>query len=276
MAKETYLRHYTVAKNGKYMNKTSIPTNFRSIDGIAISPDKSILAIHGTMRNSDNKDLKKLEIFNFSTQKSLAIHGISYKIKEMYFTSTNSLYLLCKDGVYDCMEKTKWRPRLRQSYSGKGRVCMDMVDHHDKILILLDNSDLVIFDKETSNCENIELGYAESPLCMTKVEEQLFIGATNGVVYSTSLANLIQPTELEKPPYLGEGAFDPPEKIEYPDVRVIKATKTTLSVLFNDKTMCFYDISDVKKIKKLRDLKNHAGPIYAIDSYPSTGDSFTF
>lgn len=153
---------------------------------------------------------------------------------------------------------------------------MDMVDHEDKILIILDNSDLVILDKESGSQETIELSLTETPTCMNKVGDNILIGATNGVVYCSKLTNMVEPIELPKPPYLGEGSSDKPEKIEYPDARFIKVSPKKISVLFNDKTMVFYDILSLDNIVISTVKRSHAGPVYAIDSYPHTGDSFKF
>ena len=153
---------------------------------------------------------------------------------------------------------------------------MDMVDHEDKIMVILDNSDLVIIDKSTGDSDTIELNYNESPTCMTKVKDRLIIGATNGVVYNVHIADLMTPIELPKPPAFGEGASDTPEKIQYPDAKVIKATNKYLSVLFLNKTMMFYDISKLDEISIMQTIKSHVGAIYAIDTYPSTGDPYKF
>lgn len=94
MTKEAHVKHYAVAKNGKYTLKPAVDTRFRSIDGIAVSLTKSMLAMHGNVRNSDNKDLKKLELFDLNTHKSLAIHGLTYKTKNFFFDADNTLFLL--------------------------------------------------------------------------------------------------------------------------------------------------------------------------------------
>lgn len=39
-----------------------------------------------------------------------------------------------------------------------------MVDHDDQVLIILDNSDLVILSKDSGVAETIELNYAETPI----------------------------------------------------------------------------------------------------------------
>jgi hypothetical protein len=153
---------------------------------------------------------------------------------------------------------------------------MDMVDHEEKVLIILDNSDLVILDKDSGTQETIELNLAETPTCMTKVHDGLVIGATNGLMYFCKLANLIEPIELPKPPYLGEGSSDRPEKIEFPDARVVKSTDKVLSVLFNDKTMVFYDIAKDSSFKIKHVKKGHAAPVYAIDAYPHSGNAYKF
>lgn len=51
-----------------------------------------------------------------------------------------------------------------------------MVDHDDKVLIILDNSNLIILDKETGSNDKLELPYKETPLCMTKYGDKLIVG----------------------------------------------------------------------------------------------------
>lgn len=157
MAKEANIKHYSVSKSGRLVAKNSMKTSFRAIDGMSVSYGKTMLAVYGTVRNSENKDLKKLEIFDLNTKQSLGVQGVSYKIKQFFFTKDDSIYLLCKDGVYDASIRQKWRPRLRQSFAGKGRIAMDMVDHDDKILVILDNSNLVVLDKDSGMQDTIEL-----------------------------------------------------------------------------------------------------------------------
>lgn len=101
-----------------------------------------------------------------------------------------------------------------------------MADHEDKILIMLDNSNLIVFDKERGDFETLELNYKDAPHCMTKFNDKLIVGCSNGVINYSSLANLTSPRELPRPPYLGEGAADIPESIEYSDCKVIKASRS--------------------------------------------------
>lgn len=58
MTREATIKHYTVGRSGNYTAQSPIKSTFRSIDGIAVSMDKTLLAAHGTMRNADKKDLK--------------------------------------------------------------------------------------------------------------------------------------------------------------------------------------------------------------------------
>lgn len=111
---------------------------------------------------------------------------------------------------------------------------------------------------------------------MTKILDRLLIGASNGVVYNASLANLMEPKELPMPPSLGEGAVEPPERIEYPDARVIKTSGEKLAVLFNDKTLVFYNFDGSYDFEIDKVLKGHASAVYDIDCYPSSGDPLKF
>jgi hypothetical protein len=131
-----------------------------------------------------NKDLKKIEIYDLTQKTSLAVHGISYKIKQFFFSKDDTLYVLSKDGLYDTNSKLRWRPRVRRSFAGQGRYAMDMVDHEDKILIILDNANLVIFDKTTSEIDTIELPIIKgNPISIEKLDDSLIIGCTAGLVY---------------------------------------------------------------------------------------------
>jgi len=97
-----------------------------------------------------------LEIYDLNSKTTIATHGLSFKIKQFFFSDEN-LYILSKDGVYDANHKSKWRPRPRKSFSGQGRNAMDMVSHGDKIYVILDNSNLVTFGKESASEEVTEI-----------------------------------------------------------------------------------------------------------------------
>ena len=268
LSKEASVRFYTQSKFGKYISKTNMTTGFRTIDGIAVSPNKTFIAIHGTVRNSDKRDLKKLEIFDLNKKTSLQIHGISYKIKQFFFSKDESIYFITKDAIYQCLQKNKWSPNLKLSFSGKGRTWIDMADHEDKILIILDNSNLIVYDKKRSDFDTLELNYKEAPHCMTKFNDKLIVGWSNGVIYYSSLANLTSPRELPKPPYLGEGAVDIPEKIEYSDCKVVKASNSWIAAMFYDKTMVFYNVSESGGVEINKVIRTHCGSIFDIDCYP--------
>lgn len=96
MAKEANIKQYSLSKSGRFVAKSTnnIKTKFRAIDALAISSSKSMLAIYGTMRNEDKKDLKKLEIYSLTTKASVAVSALPYKVKEMFFSADDTLYIL--------------------------------------------------------------------------------------------------------------------------------------------------------------------------------------
>ena len=82
MAKEGCIRHFSWTKSGKMnLNTMGIKTKFRSIEGLALNEAKNRIFAYGVIKNQDRKDIKKVEIFNLETKKSLANQTISFKIK---------------------------------------------------------------------------------------------------------------------------------------------------------------------------------------------------
>lgn len=207
------------------------------------------------------------------------MHIVSYKIKQFFFSNENTLYILSKDWLYEANDSNGWKIRLKKSFSGKGKVAIDMVEHDDKIIVILDNFELMIVSKDsTSKTDAIELTYNKdvTPTCMTKLGDNLIIGCTFGVIFNTKLIDLTKAEQLERPPFLGNNAAEPPEVKEYPDCRVIKSNGTFIWALFNDKTMLIYKVNKDGSTEVTDTIKSHFGAIYDIDWYPPTESAYQF
>lgn len=221
--------------------------------------------------------MKKLEIFDIAGKTSLALSSLSFKIKQMFFCKDDTLYILCKNGVYYTNQKQKWHPKAIQFFSGRGTSAMDMLEYNEQILVLQDNSDLLVFEKSATTSTTIKLKIDEAvPYAMALVKDILIIGCDNGNVFQCNLLDPEEIIQLPKPPHLGENSGDSIEFYEYPDTRVVKAYGDTVAVLFSDKTMLFYGIGKAAGTAASQIIKSHFGGIYDIDCYPSTGNSFQF
>ncbi|CAI2376025.1 unnamed protein product [Moneuplotes crassus] len=278
MAKEACIRHFKVSKAGEITPSTgTIKTKFRTIDGIRINEKKNFLAVYGTIKNSEKRDIKKIEIFDLAKRSPIGSHTISYKIRNIVFVR-GILYVLSKDTVYEITTKFKARPRIKKSLSGKGRVAMDMVDHGLKLLVILDNCELLVLNtakKEPDVTLELPLGDV-TPVSIEKLGDSLIIGCTNGAVFYSKYEKIQEPLKLPNPPFLGENSTETPEVLEYPDTRVVKAFNNKIAVLFSDKTMVWYEISENGEVSILHIIKSHFGGVYSIDCYPATASSYQF
>lgn len=155
---------------------------------------------------------------------------------------------------------------------------MDMVDYEDKLLIILDNGELTVINKSSNDPDStMELPLKSStPVSISKLNDSLIIGWTNGVTFYAKFDDIKNPIEIPKPPFLGENSVEPPENHEYPDSRVVKAFGNRIAVLFNDKTMVWYEVGEDNDISINHINKNHFGGVYSIDCYPPASNAYQF
>ena len=155
---------------------------------------------------------------------------------------------------------------------------MDMIDYEDKLLIILDNGELAVIHKKSNDPDStVDLPLKDvTPVSISKLKDNLIIAWTNGVIYYTKFENINTMIELPKPPFLGENSFEQPEVHEYADSRVVKAFGNKIAVLFNDKTMVWYEVDENNNVSLISVIKNHFGGVYSIDCYPATSNPHIF
>ncbi|CAI2378057.1 unnamed protein product [Moneuplotes crassus] len=278
MAKEACIRHFSVSESeGLTSTSFSIKTKFRTIDGIEINSSQTHLLIYGSIKSTEKKETRKIEVYKIDTKKLLESHQTSYKVKCSTFIE-DTFYISSKESVYQISSKSKWKPKMKKRFTADKRTIADMVVKESCLLTILDNGEIRIIDlAQTKSEEVIKLSIEDlTPVSMEICNGNLIIGCTNGAVYYLKNENFDTLIRLPNPPFLGENSSEIPQLKEFPDSRVVKAFKDKIAVLFNDKTMVWYQVCEDGEIKVFNIIKNHFEGVYSIDCYPSIHNDYQF